>query len=65
MQKEEVFDVQIRARRSPRFKAGSDLAKKVNRVVVDVNHDVNHDEEVVSINLKWVSSSEKDDCVES
>ena len=51
--KKEQLNVAIRASRNVRFKAGSDLSTKVNRVVVDVNEDLSGDEHnlVISIHL--------------
>lgn len=51
--KKEQLNVMIRASRNVRFKAGSDLSTKVNRVVVDVNEDLSDDQHnlVISINL--------------
>lgn len=51
--KNEQLNVTIRASRNVRFKAGSDLSTKVNRVVVDVNEDLSDDQHnlVISIHL--------------
>lgn len=51
--KKEQLNVTIRTSRNVRFKAGSDLSTKVNRVVVDVNEDLSDDQHnlVISINL--------------
>ena len=51
--KKEQLNVAIRASRNVRFKAGSDLSTKVNRVVVDVNEDLSDDQYnlVISIHL--------------
>jgi hypothetical protein len=51
--KNEQLNVTIRASRNARFKAGSDLSTKVNRVVVDVNEDLSDDQHnlVISIHL--------------
>lgn len=51
--KKEQLNVTIRASRNVRFKAGSDLSTKVNRVVVDVNEDLSDDQHnlVISIHL--------------
>jgi len=62
MQKKEVLDVQVRACRRPRFKAGSDLSGKVNRLVLDINQTIDGDQECVGVNLKWVESADASDC---
>lgn len=62
MQKEEVLDVQVKACRRPRFKAGSELSGKVNRVIVDIDQVVEGDQECVAVNLKWVETGEASDC---
>ena len=62
MQKQEVLDVQVKACRRPRFKAGSDLSGKVNRLILDIDQVVEGDQECVSVNLKWVESGEASDC---
>lgn len=51
--KKEQLNVTIHASRNVRFKAGSDLSTKVNRVVVDVNEDLSDDQHnlVISIHL--------------
>jgi hypothetical protein len=51
--KNEQLNVTIRASRNVRFKAGSDLSTKVNRVVVDLNEDLSDDQHnlVISIHL--------------
>jgi hypothetical protein len=51
--KNEQLNLTIRASRNARFKAGSDLSTKVNRVVVDVNEDLSDDQHnlVISIHL--------------
>lgn len=51
--KNEQLNVTIRASRNVRFKAGSDLSTKVNRIVVDVNEDLSDDQHnlVISIHL--------------
>jgi len=61
MQKEEVLDVQVKACRQ-RFKAGSDLSGKVNRLILDIDQVVDGDQECVSVNLKWIESGEASDC---
>lgn len=43
--------VQVRASRKPRFKAGSDLSSKVNRVAVDFNEELGEDMELVEVKL--------------
>lgn len=62
MQKQEVLDVQVKACRRPRFKAGSDLSGKVNRLVLNIDQTVDGDKECVAVNLKWVESAEANDC---
>lgn len=51
--KNEQLNLILRVSRNARFKAGSDLSTKVNRVAVDVNEDLSDDEHnlVISIHL--------------
>lgn len=62
MQKQEVLDVQVKACRRPRFKAGSELSSKVNLVALDVDHSMDEDQECVQLNLKLVASANVADC---
>ena len=55
----EQLNVTIRASRNVRFKAGSDLSTKVNRVVVDVNEDSSEDQQITEISIHLFS----EDCV--
>lgn len=48
----ESLDLMIKARRAPRFKAGADLSKKVNRVVVDLNEETTDDAELFELKLE-------------
>ena len=57
--KKEQLNVTIRASRNVRFKAGSDLSTKVNRVVVDVNEDSSEDQQIMEISIHLFS----EDCV--
>lgn len=60
MTKTEVMDVQIKARRRPRFKAGSELSGKVNRVAITIDQNSNEDADAESldIGLKWETEAE-------
>lgn len=57
--KSDQLEVKIRASRNVRFKAGSDLSTKVNRVVVDVNEDSSEDQHITEISIHLFS----EDCV--
>ena len=63
MQKSEVLDVRIKACR-PRFKAGSELSGKVNRVILDINQTSNEsmEKECLDIELKWEVEAELAEC---
>ena len=50
------LEVTLNARRSPRFKAGSDLSSRVNLVAIDFNEEM--DETSESVELKIRLSSE-------
>ena len=43
--------VNVRAKRSPRFKAGSELSGKVNRLNVDLSESLHEDHELLDIKL--------------
>lgn len=43
--------VHVKASRKPRFKAGSDLSTKVNRVAVDFNEELGEDMELIEVKL--------------
>lgn len=45
----------IKATRKPRFKAGADLSKTVNRMDVDFNHDITDEAEVIEVKLHLAS----------
>lgn len=47
----EDLDIQVKATRRPRFKAGSELSGKVNRISIDVDQDETADAEKIAIKL--------------
>jgi hypothetical protein len=49
--------VQVRSKRKPRFKAGSELSGKVNLVAVDFNEEINDESELVELKLQLTSES--------
>jgi len=49
--------VQVKSRRSPRFKAGSELSGKVNLVAIDFNEEINETSESIEFKLQLVSES--------
>lgn len=49
------LQVSVKARRRPRFKAGSDLSSKVNFVDVDFNEELNEDHELVEVKISLSS----------
>ena len=63
MQKSEVLDVRVKACR-PRFKAGSELSAKVNRVIIDIDQTINEntDKECLDVDLKWEVEAELAEC---
>tara|TARA_B110000908_G_C9911539_1_gene295596 strand:- start:229 stop:417 length:189 start_codon:yes stop_codon:yes gene_type:complete len=61
MQKSEVLEVKLKACR-PRFKAGSELTGKVNRITVDIDQVMHDEKECLDIDLKWEVTGEGLDC---
>ena len=61
MQKSEVLEVKLKACR-PRFKAGSELTGKVNRITVDIDQVMEGENECLDIDLKWEVTGEGLDC---
>lgn len=58
-----TLTVAVKAKRPPRFKAGSDLSTRVNRVVVDVNEETNDSHEMIELNIQLFSEGcLKTDC---
>jgi len=53
--KSDQLEIKIRALRNVRFKAGSELSSKVNRVVVDVNEDSSEDQHFTEISIQLFS----------
>lgn len=64
MKKIELTELHLKACRKPRFKAGADLAKKVNRILIHVDHTVSNesDSECLDVDLEWESEAEVSDC---
>lgn len=59
--KNDELELIIRAKQNVRFKAGSDLSTKVNRVIVDVNEDSSGEQHVTEISIHLVSEDCKKD----
>jgi hypothetical protein len=51
------LEVQVKATRRPRFKAGAELSSKVNRMAIDVNEELTEDQERIEIKLVLTSES--------
>lgn len=49
--------VALKTRRRPRFKAGSDLSSKVNRVEVEFNENITDDVELMEIKINLISEA--------
>ncbi len=49
--------VALKTRRRPRFKAGSDLSSKVNRVEVEFNENITDDSELMEIKINLISEA--------
>lgn len=49
--------VQVRSKRTPRFKAGSELSGKVNLIAVDFNEEINDDSELVELKIQLTTES--------
>lgn len=64
MTKSETTDVSVKVRRRPRFKAGSELSGKVNKITINIDQtekpEVNT--ECLDIDLKWETEAEVSDC---
>lgn len=48
----EELDIQVKATRRPRFKAGAELSSKVNLVIIDVDQEQTVDSESITIKVK-------------
>jgi len=59
--KNDQLELMIRTKRNVRFKAGSDLSSKVNRVAVEVHEDAQDDQHVTEISIQLFS----EDCVKN
>ena len=46
-------EVVLNMRRRPRFKAGSDLSTRVNRVAVEINEDSTEDHEMIELKVQF------------
>lgn len=49
--KSDQLDLMIRTKRKVRFKAGSDLSDKVNRVAVEVHEDAQNEQQITEISI--------------
>ena len=49
--------VEVKTRRRPRFKAGSELSGKVNLVAIDFNEEITEEMEMVELKLQLTSES--------
>lgn len=59
--KNDQLELTIRTKRTVRFKAGSDLSSKVNRVAVEVNEDEQDEHHITEIRIQLFSEDcEKD-----
>ena len=45
------LQVSVKARKPPRFKAGSDLSSRVNRVDVDFNEEQHEDHDLIEVKI--------------
>ncbi len=45
------LNIEVRATKHPRFKAGAELSGKVNKISIDVNQDETDDAEKIAIKL--------------
>ena len=61
MQKSEVLEVKLKACR-PRFKAGSELSGKVNKITLNIDQELQDENECLDIDLKWEVTGEGLDC---
>lgn len=61
MQNTEVLNVSLKACR-PRFKAGSELSGKVNRVIIDIDQTLNDGTECLDVGLKWETKADQLGC---
>lgn len=49
------LDVNVKARRVPRFKAGSELSSSKSIIDVDVDHEIGEDQEVIELKLSLIN----------
>lgn len=56
MTKSETTDVSVKVRRRPRFKAGSDLSGKVNKVAIDFNEEIDETSEILELKIHLSSA---------
>ena len=61
MQKSEVLEVKLKACR-PRFKAGSELTGRVNKIILNIDQVLEDENECLDIDLKWEVTGEGLDC---
>lgn len=54
-------EVIVKSRRRPRFKAGSDLSTRVNRVVVEINEESIQENELIEVKVHLL----REECEES
>lgn len=64
MTKSETTDVRIKVCRRPRFKAGSELSGKVNKITINIDQmeKPEVDTECLDVDLKWETEAEVSDC---
>lgn len=64
MTKTEITEVSIKACRRPKFKAGAELSGKVNRIEINIDHNMNTvaDMECVDVDFKWETEAKLPDC---
>lgn len=55
------LDINVKARRKPRFKAGSDLSSSVNIMNIDVDHEIADNHEVIELKLQLINKSDNVD----
>lgn len=64
--KKSETEIILKTRRRPRFKAGSDLSTKVNRVAVEINEESLNDHELIEIKMQlFREECKKSDCPNS
>lgn len=56
------LQIAVKAKRTPRFKAGADLSKNVNRIEVSIDQEAWEESETISFEVKIINEVCKEVC---